>query len=172
MYGPEGYCHRQLLDAIRYLAADGISWQAMPSDFRAWTRVYAFHRRWREHRLIAESHDPLRGTVREREGREAEPTAGITDTQSCRPPHPATTTGRRFRAAKRHTVTDTLGRLLAVAVTAANIADRDTTAGLLMRLRRLHRDITPLVWRDQFAWTLEIVKRTDDTAGFMVLPRR
>ncbi|MFD9376687.1 transposase [Streptomyces sp. NPDC059999] len=39
---PEGYCHQQLLDAIRYLAAGGISWRAMPADFPAWARVYAF----------------------------------------------------------------------------------------------------------------------------------
>lgn len=31
--GPEGYCHRQLLDAIRYLTAGGISRRAMPADF-------------------------------------------------------------------------------------------------------------------------------------------
>nr|WTB30866.1 transposase [Streptomyces sp. NBC_00830] len=30
---PEGYCHRQMLDAIRYLVAGGISWRAMPADF-------------------------------------------------------------------------------------------------------------------------------------------
>jgi hypothetical protein len=29
----EGYCHRHLLDAIRYLVAGGISWRAMPADF-------------------------------------------------------------------------------------------------------------------------------------------
>jgi transposase len=33
---PEGYCHRQLLDAIRYLVAGGISWRAMPADFPGW----------------------------------------------------------------------------------------------------------------------------------------
>ncbi|MQY40909.1 hypothetical protein SRB17_89420 [Streptomyces sp. RB17] len=187
---PEGYCHRQLLDAIRYLVAGGISWRAMPSDFPAWARVYAFFRRCREHGLIAEFHDRLRGTVREREGREAEPTAGIIDAQSVR----ATATvpaasrgydgGKKVPGRKRHIVTDTLGLLLAVAVTAANIGDRDAAAGLLMRLRRLHRDIT-LVWadggytgslvgwcRDKLALTLEIVKRTDDMAGFVVLPRR
>ncbi|GAA1118846.1 transposase [Streptomyces javensis] len=56
--------------------------------------------------------------------------------------------------------------------------------GLLARLRRLHRDIT-LVWadggytgglvdwaREELALILEIVKRTDDTRGFVVLPRR
>lgn len=36
----------------------------MPADFPAWARVYAFFRRWREHGLIAEFHDRLRGTVR------------------------------------------------------------------------------------------------------------
>ncbi|MFI1826067.1 transposase [Streptomyces sp. NPDC020412] len=29
---PEGYCHRQLLDAIRYLVAGGICWRGMPAD--------------------------------------------------------------------------------------------------------------------------------------------
>ncbi|MFE7392677.1 transposase [Streptomyces sp. NPDC057582] len=30
---PGGYCHRQMLDAIRYMVAGGISWRAMPADF-------------------------------------------------------------------------------------------------------------------------------------------
>ncbi|GGX30740.1 transposase [Streptomyces noursei] len=48
---------------------------------------------------------------------------------------------------KRHIVTDCLALLLVVVVTAANIADRNAAAGLLPRLRRLHRDITP-IWAD------------------------
>jgi hypothetical protein len=42
---PEGYCHRQLVDAVRYLLAGGITWRAMPADFPSWDRVYAFF--WR-----------------------------------------------------------------------------------------------------------------------------
>ncbi|MFK4102028.1 IS5 family transposase [Streptomyces sp. NPDC019531] len=183
---PEGYCHRQLLDAIRYLVAGGISWRAMPADFPDWALVYAFFRRWREHGLISEFHDRLRGKVREPEGREAEPTAGIIDAQSVRAAAtvPAAARGydggEKVPGRKRHIVTDTRGLLLVVAVTAANIGDRDAAADLL---RRLHRDIT-LVWadgytgglvgwcRDKLALTLEIVKRTDDMTGFVVLPRR
>ena len=30
---PEGYCHRQMLDAVRYLVAAGITWRSMPADF-------------------------------------------------------------------------------------------------------------------------------------------
>ncbi|MEU9455390.1 IS5 family transposase [Streptomyces sp. NPDC048277] len=150
---PGGYCHRQMPDAIRYLVAGGISWRAMPVDFPAWARVYAFFRRWREHGLITEFHDRLRGRVRERQGREAEPTAGIIDAQSVRAAAtvPAASRGydggKKVPGRKRHIVTDTLGLLLVVAVTAANIADRDAAAGLLERLRRLHRDIT-LIWAD------------------------
>ncbi|WSK02084.1 transposase (plasmid) [Streptomyces sp. NBC_01320] len=39
---PEAYCHRQMLDAIRYLVAGGIFWRAMRSDFPAWDRVMPF----------------------------------------------------------------------------------------------------------------------------------
>ncbi|WP_247197168.1 transposase [Streptomyces sp. GESEQ-35] len=52
---PEGYCHRQMLDAIRYLVAGGISWRAMPVDFLDWGRVSAFFHRRREHEMISDT---------------------------------------------------------------------------------------------------------------------
>ena len=58
---PEAYCHRAILDAIRYLVDNGIKWRAMPADFPPWDRVYAFFRRWRDHGLVKEFHDRLRG---------------------------------------------------------------------------------------------------------------
>ncbi|WP_031089098.1 IS5/IS1182 family transposase, partial [Streptomyces sp. NRRL S-15] len=74
--------------------------------------------------------------------------------------------------------------LLVVAVTAANVGDREAATGLLARLRLLHREII-LVWADggytgslidwcrtTLGLTLQIVKRTDDMEGFVVLPRR
>ncbi|MFB7958182.1 IS5 family transposase [Streptomyces sp. NPDC056045] len=188
---PEGYCHRQLSDAIRCLVAGGISWRAMPADFPVRARTYAFFRRRRGHGLIAEFHDRRRGTVREREGREAEPTgggdhrravgAGRRDDAGASRGYDG---GKKVPGRKRHIVTDLLGLLLTIVVTAANIGDRGAAAGLLMRLRRLRHDIT-LVWadggctgslvgrcRDRLAPTLEIVKHTDGMAAFVVLPRR
>ncbi|MFI1169598.1 transposase [Streptomyces sp. NPDC020801] len=111
----------------------------MPADFPAWGRVYAFFRRWREHGLISEFHDRLCGRVREREGREAEPTEGVIDAQPVRAAAtgPAASRGydggKKVPGRKRHIVTDCLGLLLVVAVTAANIGDRDAAAGLLGR---------------------------------------
>ncbi|MEV7570542.1 transposase [Streptomyces tanashiensis] len=46
-------------------------------------------------------------------------------------------TARRRPGRKRHMVTDTLCLLLDVAVTAANVGDRDAAGGLLIRLRAL-----------------------------------
>ena len=99
-----------MLDAIRYLVDNGIKWRAMPADFPAWDRVYAFFRRWRDDGLIAEFHDRLRGKVRERAGREAEPTAAVIDSQSVkggrgrRPAAGASTAARRSTAGRRHLI--------------------------------------------------------------------
>ncbi|MFJ9683756.1 transposase [Streptomyces sp. NPDC101194] len=57
---PEGYCHRQMIDAVRYLVDNGIKWRAMPADFPPRPRVYAFFARWRDTGLAAELHDRLR----------------------------------------------------------------------------------------------------------------
>ncbi|MEV5177501.1 transposase [Streptomyces flaveolus] len=81
---PEAYCRRAMLDTIGYLVDDGIKWRAMPADFPPWDRVYAFFRRWRDHDLVREFHDRLRGQVRERAGRDALPTAGVIDSQSVK----------------------------------------------------------------------------------------
>ncbi|MEV7982134.1 transposase [Streptomyces sp. NPDC086519] len=45
---PEGYCHRQMTDAVRYPVDNGIKRRAMPSDFPPWPWVYAFFARWRD----------------------------------------------------------------------------------------------------------------------------
>jgi transposase len=187
---PEGYCHRQMLDAVRYLVAGGITWRAMPADFPAWDRVYAFSRRWRVKGLVAELHDRLRGRVREEEGRDPEPTAAVVDAQSLRAAAtvPASSrgydAGKKVSGRKRHIVVDCLGLLLAVMVTAASVPDRDAAGPLLERLQARFWKIT-LVWADGgyagrlVSWakeklhlTVQIVKRSDDTAGFVVLPRR
>lgn len=66
---PEGYCHREMPDAVFYLVHNGIKWRAMPADSPAWDQVYAFFRRWRDGALVTELHHRLRGRVREPVGR-------------------------------------------------------------------------------------------------------
>lgn len=73
-----------------------------------------------------------------------DPTAAIVDSQSVRAAAniPRSTTGwdggKRVGGRKRHLVVDCLGLVLAVAVTAANVQDRDAAVPLLERLRILY----------------------------------
>ncbi|MFF0062107.1 IS5 family transposase [Streptomyces sp. NPDC005279] len=187
---PEGYCHRQMLDAIFYVTDNAIKWRAMPCDFPAWDRVYAFFRRWRDKGLAREFHDRLRGKAREAEGRQAEPTAAIIDSQSVKGDAsvPAASRGydggKKINGRRRHVITDSLGLLLMVLVTAADVTDRRAARVMLPQLRTRFRKIT-LIWADggytgrlvdwakeKLQLTLQIVKRSDDMTGFVVLPRR
>lgn len=187
---PEGYCHRQMLDAVFYVTDNGIKWRSVPADFPAWDRVYAFFRRWRENGLVKELHDRLRGKVREAEGRQAEPSAAIIDSQSVKGAAsvPSATRGydggKKINGRRRHVITDCLGLLLMVLVTAADVTDRQAARIMLPRLRVRFRKIS-LVWADggytgvlvdwakeKLQLTLQIVKRSDDMKGFVVLPRR
>ncbi|WP_245599828.1 transposase [Embleya scabrispora] len=81
---PEAYCHREMVDAVRFLVDNGIKWRAMPADFPVWTCVYAFFRRWRDQGLAGEFHDRLRARCRIAEGRAVEPTAGNIDAHSVK----------------------------------------------------------------------------------------
>ncbi|MFF4576553.1 IS5 family transposase [Streptomyces sp. NPDC001410] len=187
---PEAYCHRAMLDAIRYLVDNGAKWRAMPADFPPWDRVYAFFRRWRDHGLVREFRDRLRRRVREQAGRDPEPSAGVIDSQSVKADAVVGADSRGFdggkliNGRKRHVVVDTLGLLLAVMVTAADVGDRAAAQALLTQVAAAHH-LLALVWADGgytgslvehsltfLALVLTIVKRSDDTRGFVVLPKR
>lgn len=186
----EAYCHRAILDAIRYLVDNGIKWRAMLADLPPWDRVYAFFRRWRDHALVREFHDRLRGRVRQKAGRDVEPTAGVIDSQSVKADAVVGADSRGFdggkliNGRKRHVVVDTLGLLLGVMVTSADIGDRAAAKVLLDRVTDAHHRLEP-VWADggytgslvehclaAFALVLAIVKRSDDMRGSVVLPKR
>ncbi|MFJ2377076.1 transposase [Streptomyces sp. NPDC087769] len=92
--------------------------------------------------------------------------------------------GKKVNGRKRHIVVHTLGLLLAVMVTAASVTDRDAGQTLLVGLRERHWRVTQ-VWDDGgytgrlggftrgvLRVALTVVKRSDDTSGFTVLPKR
>ncbi|MFE9975653.1 IS5 family transposase [Streptomyces hirsutus] len=187
---PESYCHRQVIDAVRYLVAEGVRWASLPRDFPKWRAVYRFFRRWRDNDLIKELYGRLRARLRELAGKDTEPTAAIIDSQSVKGDAtvPARSrgydAGKKINGRKRHIATDTFGLLLTVIVTAASVSDRDAGADLLRALRERHHALR-LVWADGgytgwlvtfaagvLALALTIVKRPDDITGFTVLPRR
>lgn len=186
----EIHCRRAIVDAIFYLVDNGTKWRALPADFPPWSTVYNYFAAWEAAGFTQDALDGLRDRVRLHDGRAAQPTAGIIDSASVKAAETIGAASRGFDAGKkingrkRHIVVDTLGLLLCVIVTAASVQDRDGARPLLEQLAVSFRRIR-LVWADggyagklvdwartSLRITLRIVKRSDNTTGFVVLPRR
>ena len=72
---------RAMCDAVAYVVRNGIEWRALPVDFPPWEAVYAFWERWNGRGLPLALIRRLRELLRVYQGRTAEPTACIVDSQ-------------------------------------------------------------------------------------------
>jgi putative transposase len=126
---PPKHSRRAVLDACIYVVRSGCPWRMLPKDLSPWQAVYGQFRRWTEAGVFEQMHDRLRGMWREREHRAIEPTGAIIDAQavktSAQGGPKGFDAGKKIKGRKRHLVTDTLGLILAVMITGANVQDRD-----------------------------------------------
>jgi hypothetical protein len=96
----------------------------------------------------------MRSRIREREGRDVKPTAGVIDSQSVKADAVVGLDSRGFdggklvNGRKRHVVVDTLGLLLGVLGTAADTGDRAAAQVLLGQVTDVHHHRPTLVWAD------------------------
>ena len=81
---PRKYDMREMVNAILYLLRTGCAWRHLPHDFPQWQTVYYYFSKWRDDGTAQRIHDALRKQVREGAERDAEPTAGIMDSQSVK----------------------------------------------------------------------------------------
>jgi transposase len=140
--------------------------------------------------VIDRIHDSLREQVRIRAGRHAQPSAGSIDSQSVRAaetvsnPSRGYDAGKRINGRKRHIAVDTMGLLLVVMVSAANLQDRPAARQLLPLLHHAHPGLR-LLWADggyhgtlaewaktALGITVEIVNKLAGQTSFVPLPRR
>ena len=185
----------QIVNAILYVTRTGCQWRMLPVDFPPWQTVYRYFRTWTWQGIWQQINERLVRQVRERAGRNSQPSAAVIDSQSVKTSEGGEQRGvdvhKQTPGRKRHIVVDTLGLLLIVVVHSAAIQDG---AGGKLACQRLFDRIKcslynrwcrlKLIWADgayahivdtihkQYGWTLEIVKRSDDVKGFQVLPRR
>jgi putative transposase len=179
---------REVVNAILYRLHHGCAWQALPHDFPPEGTVRDYFHRWRRSGLWAKINDTFRRQVRRAFGRDEEPSAGILDSQSAKGTRTSGSkgydAGKKVKGTKRHLLVDTLGLLLCVAVHPANIQDRDGAKLLLDKARGCFPRLR-LIWADGgyagkliewvllvCGWVLEIVKRSDQAKGWVLLPRR
>ncbi|MCT9011891.1 IS5 family transposase, partial [Streptomyces rhizosphaerihabitans] len=111
----------------------GCQWAYLPHDFPPHQSVYGYFARWQKDGVFAQLNGLLRELVRQQEGKSPEPSACVIDAQSVKTSTsvPARSqgidAGKKIVGRKRSIITDTLGLLLAVLVTAAGV--QDSTAG-------------------------------------------
>jgi putative transposase len=75
---------RTVLNGVFYLNKEGCQWRALPKEYGPWQTVYHYFRLWRISGLWQQLNDKLRVRERQAEGRKAQPSVGIIDSQSAK----------------------------------------------------------------------------------------
>ena len=75
---------REVVNAILYVLRSGCPWRLLPYEFPAWQSVYYYFRRWQREGVWDRVLKALRMEVRQKQGRNAEPSAASIDSQSIK----------------------------------------------------------------------------------------
>src|SRR5215472_1726717 len=181
---------RAVLNGILYLVRTGCQWRLLPHDFPPWSTVHTWYRRWRRDGTWERLHEALRQQVRSAAGRDPSPRSSAADSQSVKTTPQGGAhgfdNGKKVRGRKRHIWVDSMGLLLAVLVTAADV--HDSRGGCELFHRRLWEELPRLevVYTDShypagyldeevFRWApfrRVVVSRPEGSEGFVKLPQR
>jgi putative transposase len=187
---PRKYDMREVVNALLYVSREGCTWRALPHDLPHWKTAYNFFRAFEADGTWDRLVTALRVEVRTRLGREPTPSGACIDSQSAKTASGGAEVGvdggKMVRGRKRHIVTDTVGLLLVVLVTAANCDDGATAPRVLAALPAAAFPRLSVVWADRKyrndaldAWLagqgrlrVEVTGKADGATGFVPLKKR
>ncbi len=187
---PRKTAMRDVVDAIFYILRTGCQWRYLPADLPPRSTTWRYFDRWRRDGTLDTLHDLLRRKVRAAEKPYHPRTSASVDSQSV-----DTTSGGEQRGRdnaknvdgrKRHIVVDSMGLLLAVLVTAADVDDAKAAAELFARLEGQPMSKVVRMYADTkyhnfalYEWVaanakyeLTIVRRPAGSEGWVKLPIR
>ena len=183
----------EILNGIFYILVEGVRWRSLPGDFPPWQTVYTYFRNWRKDGTWLKIHDSLRNWTRIEMERHPSPSEAIIDSQSVKSAAMVSLSvgfdgAKKIKGRKRFITVDTLGIVLRVLVTGANVDERSGGKQVLKRVKQSNQKISRLttIWVDggfdgepfmqwvmNFCrWIVQVVLRPEQTKGFVLLKKR
>jgi transposase len=184
------YPLRALFNGVRYVAKTGVQWEYLPSDFPPYHAVYQQARRWMRAGVFEDMAADVRKLLRLLQDRASAPSAVILDGRTLQSvPESGGRAGydgyKRKRGSKVHVAVDTLGNLMAVAITPANEQERAQVGELCRQVQEATDQKVEVAFADQgytgqetaeqaqgHGINLVVVQLQEAKKGFVLLPRR